>query len=145
MQNLPDAVNSIDNVNDSIKDLIGVTKEDTKTTEESNELTEEEIRQREQNARTGGGAPTGWKGKAAGGAVIPPYASQRLVTVGDNNHEPEVISPLSTIKQALVEALGETGGSKVTFEIVGDPHGMFKVMQKESVNYNQRTGNTAFA
>ena len=31
--------------------------------------------------------------------------------LGDNKRESEVVSPLSTIKQAVKEALGENGGS----------------------------------
>jgi hypothetical protein len=32
--------------------------------------------------------------------------------VGDNKKEPEVISPISTMKQAFKEALAEAGGAK---------------------------------
>ncbi len=35
-------------------------------------------------------------------------------------------------------------GSKASFEIVGDPHGMFKVMQKQASRYTKSTGRNAF-
>lgn len=31
-----------------------------------------------------------------------------------------------------------------TFQVIGDPNGMFKVMQKESANYTKKTGHNAF-
>ena len=35
-------------------------------------------------------------------------------------------------------------GSKATFEVVGDPNGMFKVMQKQANQYTKSTGRNAF-
>lgn len=35
-------------------------------------------------------------------------------------------------------------GSKATFEVVGDPNGMFRVMQKQANQYTKSTGKTAF-
>jgi len=80
----------------------------------------------------------------ASGQVIPPSMSAHLAVLGDNNKETEVVSPLSTIKQALKEAMGEQNVN-VTFQVEGDPNGIFKVVQKESVRYNQKTGVSAFA
>ena len=45
----------------------------------------------------------------ASGGVIEPNNPQ-LVMVGDNKHEQEVISPLSTIRQAVSEAISASGG-----------------------------------
>lgn len=45
----------------------------------------------------------------ATGGVIPPSMSEHLAMLGDNNHETEVVSPLSTMKDALLEALAEVG------------------------------------
>ena len=45
----------------------------------------------------------------ASGGVIEPNNPQ-LVMVGDNKHEQEVISPLSTIRQAVSEAIAASGG-----------------------------------
>lgn len=49
----------------------------------------------------------------ATGQVIPANMQKHLAWLGDNNHETEVVSPLSTIRQAqkeaLIEALSEIG------------------------------------
>ena len=45
----------------------------------------------------------------ATGAVVPPNR-EFLAVLGDNKHETEVVSPLSTMKQAMLEALRESGG-----------------------------------
>lgn len=44
----------------------------------------------------------------ATGTVVPPRAGMFAAILGDNNRETEVVSPLSTIKQALKEALAES-------------------------------------
>lgn len=46
----------------------------------------------------------------AKGTVIPPRAREFAAVLGDNNRETEIVSPLSTIKQALLEAMKETSG-----------------------------------
>lgn len=46
----------------------------------------------------------------ATGTVVPPRAGISYFGIGDNNHEPEVVSPLSTMKQAFKEAISEMGG-----------------------------------
>lgn len=66
---------------------------------------------------------SGWKGRVAtpsappvhlprlaSGTVVPPRAGEFAAILGDNRRETEVVSPLSTIKQALVEAMIEAGG-----------------------------------
>lgn len=49
----------------------------------------------------------------ATGQVIPASMKKHLAILGDNNHETEVVSPLSTIRQAqkeaLIEALSDLG------------------------------------
>lgn len=45
----------------------------------------------------------------ASGSVIPPNR-EFLAVLGDNKSETEVVSPLSTMKQAMLEALQESGG-----------------------------------
>lgn len=82
--------------------------------------------------------------KLASGTVVPPNASRFLAMLGDNNKETEVVSPLSTIEQALRNVMAEQNVN-VTFKVEGDPKGLFKVVQKESVRYNQQTGESAFA
>lgn len=46
----------------------------------------------------------------ATGQVIPRTMKQHLAVLGDNSEETEVVSPLSTMKQALKEAMVEMGG-----------------------------------
>lgn len=48
--------------------------------------------------------------RLASGTVVPPRAGEFAAILGDNRREAEVVSPLSTIKQALVEAIAQTGG-----------------------------------
>lgn len=48
--------------------------------------------------------------KLASGTVVPPRAGEFAAILGDNNREAEVVSPLSTMKQALKEAIAEVGG-----------------------------------
>lgn len=55
----------------------------------------------------------------ASGTVIPPRAGEFAAILGDNNREAEVVSPLSTMKQAFKEALREAGGFGGAGEIVG--------------------------
>lgn len=52
----------------------------------------------------------------ATGTVVPPRAGMFAAILGDNNRETEVVSPLSTMKQALKEALAESnisGGNQI--------------------------------
>ena len=55
----------------------------------------------------------------ASGTVIPPRAGEFAAILGDNKQETEVVSPLSTMKQAFKEALRESGGFGGAGEIVG--------------------------
>lgn len=48
----------------------------------------------------------------ATGTVVPPRAGMFAAILGDNNRETEVVSPLSTMKQALKEALAESNISR---------------------------------
>lgn len=48
--------------------------------------------------------------RLASGTVVPPRAGEFAAILGDNKKETEVVSPLSTMKQALKEALQEVGG-----------------------------------
>lgn len=71
-------------------------------------------------------------GGAASGAVVAPN-NPHLIKVGDNTRETEIISPLSTMKQAMKEAMvemgGVSGGSKQPVELVIKMNG--KVMARE--------------
>jgi len=80
----------------------------------------------------------------ASGTVIPPNTSEFLAKVGDNKHETEVISPLSTIEQALRNVMAEQN-INITFQVEGDSEGIFRIVRKEANRYNKATGNSAFA
>jgi hypothetical protein len=60
----------------------------------------------------------------ATGTVVPAGSSEFLAKLGDNKQETEIVSPLSTMKQALLEALQEYGGTaedqQIVLEIDGD-------------------------
>ena len=45
----------------------------------------------------------------ASGQVIPPTMSAHLAVLGDNKHETEVVSPLSTMQEAMINALQAVG------------------------------------
>ena len=78
----------------------------------------------------------------ARGGVIP-AGKPFLAMLGDQKSGTNVEAPLDTIKQALSEVLANAN-MNATFQIVGDPHGMFKVIQKEANNYSKATGKLAF-
>jgi len=62
----------------------------------------------------------GIPGLAAGTVVSP--NKEFLALLGDNTHEPEVVSPISTMKRAFVEAIGESNiasNGNVTLQIDG--------------------------
>lgn len=50
--------------------------------------------------------------RLATGTVVPRQASEFMAVLGDNNRETEVVSPLSTMKQAMLEAMSESGGGR---------------------------------
>ena len=78
----------------------------------------------------------------ATGAVIPPNAPF-MAMLGDQRHGTNIEAPLDTIKQAVAEVMASMQNN-VKFEIIGDPHGMFKVMQDEASIYTKQTGRTPF-
>ena len=47
----------------------------------------------------------------AQGTVVPANYGEFLAVLGDNKREQEVVSPVSTMKKALLEALAEAGGT----------------------------------
>ena len=46
--------------------------------------------------------------------------------------------------RGVSRALAESGGNHATFEVEGDPNGIFKVVKKEARDYTKRTGKPAF-
>lgn len=55
----------------------------------------------------------------ASGTVVPPRAGEFAAILGDNKRETEVVSPLSTMKKAMIEALQAVGMTDNSGDIVG--------------------------
>lgn len=70
--------------------------------------------------------------RLATGSVIPPNR-EFLAVLGDNKQETEVVSPLSTMKQAMLEAMRESGISDGTITVVVNLDG--KEVARNSVKH----------
>lgn len=70
--------------------------------------------------------------RLAQGSVIPPNR-EFLAVLGDNKQETEVVSPLSTMKQAVLEAMRESGISDGTITVVVNLDG--KEVARNSVKH----------
>ena len=84
----------------------------------------------------------------AQGTVIPPSMSDFIARLGDNNTETEVVSPLSTIKDALVEALQETGGAgggEYHIHVDVDGREIAKAVVRQNEMYRKSTGKSLLA
>ena len=86
--------------------------------------------------------------KLATGTVVPPNR-EFMAILGDNKKETEVVSPLSTMKQAVKEALMESGingTSNASGDIIIQIDGreVFRATQKQARQYYKTTGNPAF-
>lgn len=85
--------------------------------------------------------------RLATGTVVPPRAGEFAAILGDNNRETEVVSPLSTMKQAFMEAIAEAGGlggGDVNVYLEGDAEGVFRLVRTEHTKYKKQTGKPAF-
>ena len=79
----------------------------------------------------------------ATGTVVPPKAGNFLAMLGDNNKDYEVVSPLGTIKQAVLEAIGEAGGlggGTVQADLIIDGTKFGQLVYKYNNNETQRVG-----
>lgn len=81
--------------------------------------------------------------KLASGAVIPPNAPFAAV-LGDQRNGRNLEAPEGLIRQIMREELSSIGVN-VTFEVEGDPNGIFKVTQKKAREFKKRTGQEAYA
>ena len=80
----------------------------------------------------------------AKGGLIPPNREFTAV-LGDNKTEPEIVSPVSAMKQAFMEAMRDMQmNGNVTVVLEGDAKGIFKVVQKQARAYAAQTGGAAF-
>lgn len=80
----------------------------------------------------------------ATGTVVPPRAGMFAAILGDNPKEPEVVSPLSTMKQALKEALAESnissGNQIAKAELILDGTKFGQLVVKFGNNEKNRVG-----
>lgn len=84
----------------------------------------------------------------ATGNVIPANYGNFLAVLGDNKREPEVVSPLSTMEQAMENVLnrrGGAGGGEYTFIAQIDGKTIFKETVKQDKMHIGQTGKSAFA
>ena len=86
--------------------------------------------------------------RLATGTVVPRQSREFAAILGDNNRETEVVSPLSTIKQALTEALQERGvfqqSDSGDIVIMIDGYEVFRAVKNQNDSYINRTGKSAF-
>lgn len=86
----------------------------------------------------------------ATGQVIPRTMKQHLAILGDNSRDTEVVSPLSTMKQAVKEAIAEIGGGngdgKITINniVTLDGRVVFESTQDYAIDYFNRTGKAPY-
>ena len=90
----------------------------------------------------GGGLPN------QGQMFVAREAGPELVgTIGGNtavmNNDQIVASVSAGVYQAVVAAMSQ-GAMNVSFDVQGDPYGIFKVTQKQASDYKRRTGRPAF-
>ena len=82
----------------------------------------------------------------ASGAYIPANYGEFLAVLGDNKREAEVVSPLSAMKQAFLEALAERGGSdqpqEINLYVDGDK--FFNWLVGKDSQYQKTHGQSAF-
>lgn len=84
----------------------------------------------------------------ASGTVVPPRAGEFAAVLGDNKRETEVVSPLSTMKQAMIEALAESGlggTGEITLNVNLDGRQIYKTVVDLNRANTKMTGRNAFA
>lgn len=86
--------------------------------------------------------------RLATGTVVPANFGEFMAILGDNKREAEVVSPLSTMKQALKEALRESGGGgggTTILKVYLEGKQVYDEVVRQN-NYNtRRTGENALA
>ena len=85
--------------------------------------------------------------KLATGTVVPANYGEFLSILGDNPREPEVVSPVSTLKQAVrevAEEIGGLGGGEIHIYLEGDARGVFKLVRVAEGEHYEQTGRAVF-
>lgn len=83
--------------------------------------------------------------RLASGTVVPRQSREFMALLGDNNREAEVVSPLSTMKQAFTEAMADANQNMtVNVYLQGDAGKLFSVVRQEARSFKTRTGYPAF-
>lgn len=80
----------------------------------------------------------------AKGTVVPRNAGEFAAILGDNKRETEVVSPLSTMKQAMMDALresGNNGGNSPQYIVLNiDGNEFIRWLRDQNGQYRNRTG-----
>lgn len=82
--------------------------------------------------------------RLAQGTVVPPNR-EFMAMLGDNKTETEVVSPLSTMKEALMEALAESGIGNNKVAVYVDGRELFDIIVGRNNAEVMRTGKTRLA
>ena len=77
--------------------------------------------------------------RLASGTVVPPNAGEFAAILGDNKQETEVVSPLSTMKEALAEVLAERN-QDIRLEVNGNLAALVRLLKIELSNEDKRKG-----
>lgn len=86
--------------------------------------------------------------KLATGTVVPANYGEFLAILGDNKREAEVVSPLSTMKHALKEAMMEMGGAgtgTINLNVYLEGRQIHSEVVRQDKQYRNETGKSAFA
>lgn len=82
--------------------------------------------------------------RLASGTVVPRQAGEFAAILGDNNREAEVVSPISTMKQAMLEALQEAGmnfgGGDIQLTVNLDGKVVYDTVVKRNQMTKKQTG-----
>lgn len=81
--------------------------------------------------------------RLANGTVIPTNYGEFAAILGDNKHDPEIVSPIPAMKQAFLEALAESGmigGGSGDIVIEIDGREVFRAVKKENDTQKRRHG-----
>ena len=83
--------------------------------------------------------------RLATGTVVPPRAGEFAAILGDNNCETEVVSPLSTIEQALDNVMakymgGDGGNRQIEVNMYLDRQRLGRAVYKLNNEQKQRVG-----